>query len=687
MSNTYNKSYASLHTVRHDTTVLDAQKILVKTPENSITSRTDLIEYIQGENNKAITLTNELSDKLSPYSEEQLYESPNGESGIDGASILVIPANIFDSSTIFTQIILGGEFDRQSYDGPLYLGVLFCDSNGNKSIVGVSERYELKLGDSKIRFKFNKNPFIVPSDTRIILYFLKASEDLALEYPDYSGSRPSYKCSGANSSLYDPFDSTGANWQRAQSDIDLGFYLQGGWSIYNAYAAWPAITLAVDPHHSNPSHLTVEQYKKLENLNLDEPIPTYEKINELINNSLLIEGSTFVERFERPTGDSNQGNVNAFNLGADTIPHNVEINSLQFYIINESSAKTYLWLFEDDGSSKKLIGRSKNGNTWDANTTVTWYFDTFIIPDGKRLEIYFAKEDQTPASNEIANPGFNVRLPMVSGDKDTSRFNSNWGSRNLHVYLSFGYKSFTSYKDSIEQNEADIANLESEHQQIDNSLTELREYIESVEESITNNTIAEDINESLFGTYVEHVDSSTSTFEWDAAAIPAAQVPQGVITSIEVDAIDPISCELYLGVMCSSSPKPRFAVSTNSFPSGSSGKLKWEFDGFTPHEGHNLEVWLLNSSQISNFLTGSGDPSHPGSYVKTIGHNGGTHRYDGWWPTGNIKCTFKLFGELDNYVHKDKNSIIIENLLSRIEQLEQRITELEERGTYRLRRS
>ena len=276
MSNTYNKSYASLHTVKHDTTVLDAQKILVKTPENSINSRTDLIEYIQKENNKSITLTNELRDKLSPYSEEQIYESPKGEAGTTDANILVIPANIFDSSTIFTQVILGGGFKRKSsiddsprYYGPLYLGVLFCDSNGNKSIVGVSERYELKLGDSRIRFKFNKNPFIVPPDTRIILYFLKAPEDLALEYPNYTDLRPSYDSNG-NESIYDPFDSTGQNWQRGQSDIDLGFHLRGSWSIYDAYMGWPAISLAVDPHHSNPSHLTVEQYKKINAINLDE---------------------------------------------------------------------------------------------------------------------------------------------------------------------------------------------------------------------------------------------------------------------------------------------------------------------------------------------------------------------------------------------------------------------------------
>ena len=687
MSNTYNKSYASLQTVKHDTTILDAQKILIRTPEDSVASRTDLIEYINNENGKAITLTNNLADSLNVYLKKQVYKSPAvGDGGIGGANILVAPANIFDPSLIYNHVMFQGSF-ADGYSDPIYLGMLHWDAEGKKTIAGVSDAFIPSLNEGNvIQFSFSKKPFTVPADTRIIFFFLKSPEDIALDYPSYESPIPKIKV-GANKAIYDPY----GRWNDAQTDINLGFHCDGGFNAGSAWDSWPIFSLLIDSHHSNGAHLTAEQYGKLEKLNLEEiigeHIRTYEKINALINNALSKEENTFVERFERPTGDSNRGYANAINLGADTIPHNVEINNLQIPIINGRSTETYLWLFEDDGSSKKVIGRSTNSNTWEDNATVTWYFDTFTIPDGKRLEIYFANEDQTPSNGEIGNPGYDARLLMVSGNKDSLRISSNWQGRNYHIYLSFGYKSVVNYEDAIEQNKVGIANLQSETQRIDNSLTELQEYIESVEETVTNNTIAEDINESLFGSYIEHVDSNTSIFEWDAAAIPADQVPQGIITSIEVDAIEPISCELYLGVMCSSTPKPRFAVSTNSIPSGSSGKLKWEFDGFTPHEGHNLEIWLLNSSQISNFLTGSSDPSHPGSYIKSIGHNGGTHRYNNWWSGGNIKCAFRLFGELDNYVHKDDNNTIIENLLSRIEQLEQRIIELEERGTSRLRRS
>ena len=38
MSRKYNKTFTSLKTVVHDTSILDAQKILVKTPNNSLTA-------------------------------------------------------------------------------------------------------------------------------------------------------------------------------------------------------------------------------------------------------------------------------------------------------------------------------------------------------------------------------------------------------------------------------------------------------------------------------------------------------------------------------------------------------------------------------------------------------------------------------------------------------------------------
>ena len=78
MNNTYNKSYVSLQTVKHDTTVLDAQKILIKTPKDSITSRTDLIDYIGATANTTIdnakSLIDDLQDKVVLKSDDNWKE-------------------------------------------------------------------------------------------------------------------------------------------------------------------------------------------------------------------------------------------------------------------------------------------------------------------------------------------------------------------------------------------------------------------------------------------------------------------------------------------------------------------------------------------------------------------------------------------------------------------------------------
>lgn len=505
MSNTYNKSYVSLHTVKHDTTILDAQKILIRTPEDSVSSRTDLIDYIKQESDKSSNLTNKLADALNVYLNKQVYKSPaTGDGGIGGANILVAPANIFDPSIIYSHVMFQGSF-ADGYSDPVYLGMLLWDAEGNKTIVGVSEPFiPGSVEGNVIQFSFSKNPFIIPADNRIIFYFLKSSEDIALDYPNYDSPRPRIKVS-ANKAIYDPY----GRWNDAQTDINVGFHCDGSFSAGSAWDSWPIFSLVVDVHHLNGSHLTAEQLQKLNDLNLDEltgdHIPTYEKINELINNALQVkEESTFIERFERPTGDSNTGYANAFNLGADTIPHNVEINNIQIPILNGRSTETYLWLLEDDGSSKKVIGRSTNSNTWEDNATVTWYFNTFTIPDGKRLEVYFANEDQTPSNGEIGDPGYDARLLMVSGNKDSLRVGSNWNSRNYHIYLSFGYKSVINYRDAIEQNKVDITNLQSEIQRIDNSLTELNGNIEDVEETVASHTTSiQSMGESI----AEHTEA------------------------------------------------------------------------------------------------------------------------------------------------------------------------------------
>ena len=54
MSKNYNKTFTSLKTVLHDTSILDAQKILINTEESDFTERKNIIEHISEKNNEIV---------------------------------------------------------------------------------------------------------------------------------------------------------------------------------------------------------------------------------------------------------------------------------------------------------------------------------------------------------------------------------------------------------------------------------------------------------------------------------------------------------------------------------------------------------------------------------------------------------------------------------------------------------
>ncbi len=74
MSNTYNKSYASLQTVKHETITLDAQKILIKTPDDSLTERTDILEYFDTTLDETMEPVRELNNYITS-SEDGTYST------------------------------------------------------------------------------------------------------------------------------------------------------------------------------------------------------------------------------------------------------------------------------------------------------------------------------------------------------------------------------------------------------------------------------------------------------------------------------------------------------------------------------------------------------------------------------------------------------------------------------------
>lgn len=516
MDNTYSNSYASLHTVKHDTTILDAQKILIKTPEDSVASRTDLIDYIKQESDKASNLTNKLADSLNVYLNRQVYKSPSpGGGGIGGANILVVPANIFDPSLIYTHVMFQGSF-ADGYSDPIYLGMLLWDAEGKKTIAGVSEAFiPGSVEGNVIQFSFSKTPFTVPADNRIIFYFLKSSEDIALDYPNYDSPRPRIKVS-ANKAIYDPY----GRWNDAQTDINLGFHCDGQFNSGSAWDSWPIFSLVVDLHHFNGSHLTAEHLQKLNNLDSEKididinsvktlverqtsDIDNLESLvekqaDDIDNIETMIKGEaiekTFNSNFINGTPDG--ATVIGIQYGSEHFVKNGEINSISIPYSDRSNTRPTGYLVAElYDKDESLISRyySEDPFTYNAsNTTATFEFKNFKVPQTYKFIRFALVADKTtipdfsdsnickefrckPIGIDTNNDG---RLEFDNFDNDDCQIFATGGSAsNWLVDINVNYTQYeggliNEVKENKNRLDIDIFNANTEITRIDNSLTE-----------------------------------------------------------------------------------------------------------------------------------------------------------------------------------------------------------------------
>lgn len=267
MSKLYTTNTAALKAVTIDSNTIDAKKLKIYPGTGEKTERKDIIEIIDDN-------IDELESQLNPYLNQQIHSTPDGGGTMGVANILVIPANIFNPSKFFKYV----KFDTVTPNGvediPAYLGIILWDKNGNKTVLAVSENSEITSTKGTKLFSFSK-AFSIPADTRILFYLLKSQEDIASEYPNYdANTTPKINCTKTIASNYDPYPN---DWDNALADINEGFIVNGSWAVNHAYASWPVFSMIEDFHELNGSHLTPEQYQKLENLNLSD-IPSIDNL-------------------------------------------------------------------------------------------------------------------------------------------------------------------------------------------------------------------------------------------------------------------------------------------------------------------------------------------------------------------------------------------------------------------------
>lgn len=184
MSRKYNKTFTSLKTVVHDTSILDAQKILVKPFNGQANERTDIIELINGiENENAINsgrLEDVEKEVLGDYIPHNFTTNSTGRSNeTEGTAIQISKAHFINGGVQIQNLQL-------PYTGALgitdqYCHIQFCDANNEIIKVIVSKNTQSRVsGNTDVSIWDFEKDAIVPEDyhvARIVLSGIKETSE------------------------------------------------------------------------------------------------------------------------------------------------------------------------------------------------------------------------------------------------------------------------------------------------------------------------------------------------------------------------------------------------------------------------------------------------------------------------------------------------------------------------------
>lgn len=187
MSRKYNKTFTSLKTVVHDTSILDAQKILVKPFNGQANERTDIIELINGiENENAINsgrLEDVEKEVLGDYIPHNFTTNSTGRSNeTEGTAIQLSKAHFINGGVQIQSLQLPYTLALGITDQ--YCHIQFCDANNEiiKTIVSKNTQSQISGNTGISIWDFEKDA-IVPEDyhvARIILSGIKETSEFGI---------------------------------------------------------------------------------------------------------------------------------------------------------------------------------------------------------------------------------------------------------------------------------------------------------------------------------------------------------------------------------------------------------------------------------------------------------------------------------------------------------------------------
>lgn len=639
MSRKYNKTFTSLKTVVHDTSILDAQKILVNTDKTNPSERTNLISYI---NNSIDPLKNPqdagLRNIVLGEVTEKTFNTNTFGAGLDNATITGFQYS-------FTHFIADGKLLSlafpYTYNGSSvnegYLFAEVCDADFNRLTSAYSEN-TFGFGSDGSPALFTFKNLILPKEYHVIRFALVANTE---KEPDFSNgtnclsfrARPLKISGNVNFDDDECLIFNGSSTENWVIDASVTYEVREG-GLLRQYPI--EINTAV-------------------NGNLTEGLTfNTNTVNGALDNA-SIKGIQY----------SKEHFINDAHITSIAIPYNYQSGG-------NSTGYLYIEIINEEGivvNSGYSVESSSFNDSSSGEHTATFNFTDFYIPENYKLVRLALVTNKTTVPNIVTTENclsFRARPVKLNNnvnydDDDCMIYASATNTQNWVIALTATYNQIVGgVTDDILYN-----NIRAERLLKDvNSLTAASKTHISNEEAqnkfankaITETTLGE------IGYIYELAPDAAGEGECDAIHYAANKIPHNiVIDEIRIPTLNDSPKPLYLAVWIinQSDVKTYIGLSDSTTTWSTGGTAIWKFTNnpINVPENYRLELFLAETAPAS----GANQVTASTNYIKafTDYSGGGTARYGNRWYSGrDIRTTFVKNGIVVN--HEERISILEE---------------------------
>lgn len=640
MSRKYNKTFTSLKTVVHDTSILDAQKILIKVPNNSFEERTDIIDYInvsdeniKTEINGSINNTNENIDTINTILGNKIFESSEKSTAttvIDWDAIHYKDTTTVPHNTDIVLITLIPQNTNTSVE--TYLAAWYVNSSNVKTWLGMSDNAITWEEGKKATWTFLNNPLNVPDNCRLELFLTTSILNNPSGDPNHPG-------------VY--FASKASNNKQAIHRYENYWDTYGGtpYTIFN-------------------SSSLVSNDDVLENID--------NAIKGILTEGLTFNTNTVNGVLDNATIKGIQYSKEHFitdaHITSITIPYNYQAGG-------NSSGYLYIEVVNEEGNVLNSAYSVESGSFNDSSSgehNVTFNFSDFYVPENYKLVRLALVTNKTTVPNIVSTENclaFRCRPIKLNNnvnydDDDCMIYASATNTQNWVVALTVNYNQVAGgIIDEITYNDIRINKLLNN---VANLVTTAQSHITKIE---ANNKFADktktEATLAAIGYEYELAKDASDDGECDAIHYAAAKIPHNIeIDEIRIPVLNdsPKALRLAVWIINQSDVKTYIGLSDEAITWSEGDIAIWKFTNnpIVIPNNYRLELFLTESAPSS----GSTEIPASSNYIKTyVNYSGsGTVRHGGtWYGNRDIRTVFV------------KNGIVVNH--------ETRITNLEENGT------